>query len=69
MPSFTLRCKMIPNIHLNRDSLIPKSQFDLIFGKLSITVHALVSTSKLVNTSTFQTLCKNTLRSYNGFRC
>lgn len=37
MSSFTLCCQMIPNIHLNRDSLIPKTQFDLIVGKLSIT--------------------------------
>lgn len=36
MISFTLRWKMIPSIHLNSDSLIPKSQIDLIAGNLSI---------------------------------
>ena len=36
MMSFTLRCKMIQSIHLNSDILIPKSQIDLIAGKVSL---------------------------------
>ena len=37
MISFTLPCKMIQSIHLNSDTLIPKSQINLIAGKLSMT--------------------------------